>query len=70
MRLCNVFLIQKKFTEYFLKKYKSDINMKIANEYYKVISNLQNRDNNKKSFNPHSFNEVFIKIIMEKILLI
>ena len=51
----------KKLTEYFLKKYKSHINKKIANEYYKVISNLWNRDNNNKSFSPHSFNEVLCK---------
>ena len=51
----------KKLTEFFLKKYSSDINKKIANEYYNVISNLWNRDNNNKSFSPHSFNEVLCK---------
>ena len=49
----------KKLTEYFLKEFKYDNpNKKMTYEYYKVIKNLWNRDNNNKSYSPNSFKEV------------
>ena len=49
----------KKLTEYFLKEFKNDNpNKKMTYEYYKVIKNLWNRDNNIKSYSPYSFKEV------------
>jgi len=49
-----------KLTEYFLKTFKYESNNKnkiMSNEYYNVIKNLWNRDNNNKSFSPNSFKE-------------
>ena len=52
----------KKLTEYFLKEFKNDNSNKImTNEYYKVIKNLWNRENNNKSYSPNSFKEVLSK---------
>ena len=52
----------KKLTEYFLKEFKNDnLNKIMTNEYYKVIKNLWNRDNNNKSYSPNSFKEVLSK---------
>ena len=48
----------KKLTKYFLENYKYDENKKLSNEYYKVISNLWNQENNNISFTPNSFKEV------------
>ena len=51
-------------TNYFLKKYKyniNDNNKLISNEYYKVINNLWNRENNNKSYSPNSFKNVLSK---------
>lgn len=45
----------KKLTKYFLENYKYDENKKLSNEYYKVISNLWNQENNNISFTPNSF---------------
>ena len=47
-------------TNYFLKEYKYEPNNNnkiMANEYYKVIKNLWNIDNNKGSFSPDDFKE-------------
>ena len=52
----------KKLTEYFLKEFKNDnLNKIMTNEYYKVIKNLWNRENNNKSYSPNSFKEVLSK---------
>ena len=52
----------KRLTEYFLTNFKNDNSNKImTNEYYKVISNLWNRKNHKKSYSPNSFKEVLSK---------
>ena len=37
------------------------INKKISNEDYKLILNLHNRNNNIKSFSPHSLNKTLYK---------
>jgi len=47
-------------TEYFLKTFKYESNNKnriMSNEYYNVVKNLWDRDNNNKSFSPNSFKE-------------
>jgi len=49
-----------KLTEYFLKIFKYESNNKnkiMSNEYYNVVKNLWDRDNNNKSFSPNSFKE-------------
>ena len=49
-----------KLTEYFLKTFKYESNNKnriMSNEYYNVVKNLWDRDNNNKSFSPNSFKE-------------
>ena len=52
----------KKLTDYFLNDFKNgDPNKIMTNEYYKVIKNLWNRDNNKKPYSPNSFKEVLSK---------
>ena len=52
----------KKLTDYFLNIFKNDDPNKImSNEYYKVIKNLWNRENNNKSYSPNSFKEVLSK---------
>ena len=52
----------KKLTDYFLNNFKNDAPNKImTNEYYKVIKNLWNRENNKKSYSPNSFKAVLSK---------
>ena len=52
----------KKLTDYFLNNFKNgDPNKIMTNEYYKVIKNLWNRDNNKKSYSPNSFKEALSK---------
>ena len=51
----------KSLTEFFLKRYKynkEDNNKIISNEYYKIISNLWNIENNKKYYSLKSFKEV------------
>ena len=55
-------LNSKKLTEYFLNNFKNDDPNKImANEYYEVILNLCNKENNKKSYSPYSFKEKLSK---------
>ena len=55
-------LNSKKLTEYFLNNFKNDDPNKImANEYYEVILNLCNKENNKKSYSPDSFKEKLSK---------
>ena len=47
-------------TEYFLKKFNYEQNNKkrlMSNEYYNVVNNLWDRNNNNKSFSPESFKE-------------
>ena len=47
-------------TEYFLKIFKYEKNNKsriISNQYYNVVKNLWDRNNNNKSFSPESFKE-------------
>ena len=47
-------------TEYFLKIFKYEQNNKsriISNQYYNVVKNLWDRNNNNKSFSPESFKE-------------
>ena len=51
----------KKLTEYFLKSYKYDPNKVMANEYYEVIKNLWNKNNNNKPYSPYSFKETLSK---------
>ena len=49
-----------KLTEYFLKTFKYESNNKnriMSNEYYNVVKNLWDGDNNNKSFSPNSFKE-------------
>ena len=51
-------------TNFFLNKFKfdaSDNNKIMSNEYYNVIKNLWNRDNNNKSFSPNEFKEELSK---------
>ena len=51
----------KKLTEYFLKHYQKDPKNIMANEYYEVLKNLWNRDNNKNAYSPSSFKDVLSK---------
>ena len=44
-----------KLTNYFLNKYKPNNNKIISNEYYEVIKNLWNRNNNHGSYSPNDF---------------
>ena len=49
----------KKLTEYFFHDFKYDSkNKTMTNEYYKVIKNLWNRENNNKSYSPYSFKKI------------
>ena len=50
-------------TDFFLQKFPSQMtnNKIMTTEYYKVIKELWNRDNNKKSYAPNSFKEVLSK---------
>ena len=50
----------KVLTEYFLKTFNNEVNNKnkiMSNEYYNVVKNLWDRNNNNKSFSPYSFKE-------------
>ena len=52
-------------TEYFLNEYELDESnneKKMSNEYYKLIKNLWNKDNNKKPFSPNEFKEVLSEL--------
>ena len=51
----------KKLTEYFLKHYQKDPNKTMANEYYEVLKNLWNKDDNEKAYSPNSFKDVLSK---------
>ena len=51
----------KQLTEYFLKKYKSNPNNVMANEYQRVLINLWDRKKNNKPYSPTSFKEVLSK---------
>ena len=51
----------KKFTKYFLCDYKKDKKKIMANEYYKLLKNLWNKENNNKPIKPTSFKEVLSK---------
>ena len=51
----------KKLTKYFLENYKYNPNKIMSNEYYEVIKNLWNKNNNKKSYSPYSFKDVLSK---------
>ena len=51
-------------TDYFLETYKYDPEEEdkiISNEYYNLIKNLWNKENDKKSYSPNSFKEVLEK---------
>ena len=53
-----------KLTEYFLKEYKydpNDNNKIMSNEYYKVVKNLWDINNNHKSYAPYEFKEKLSK---------
>jgi len=52
-------------TQYFLYKYEFNPNSnekKMSNEYYKLIKNLWNKDNNKKPFSPYEFKETLSEL--------
>ena len=51
----------KKLTEYFLNNYEKGQNKIMANEYYEVIKNLWNKDDNEKAYSPNSFKDVLSK---------
>ena len=51
----------KKLTQYFLEHYEPDPKNTMANEYFEVLKNLWNIDNNNKSYSPNSFKEVLSK---------
>ena len=51
----------KKLTEYFLNHYKKDSNKIMSNEYYEVLQNLWNKENNNKSYSPNSFKDILGK---------
>jgi len=51
----------KKFTKYFLCDYKKDKKKIMANEYYKLLKNLWNKENNNKPIKPTSFKEILSK---------
>ena len=51
----------KKLTEYFLKHYQKAPNKIMANEYYEVLKNLWNKDDNEKAYSPNSFKDVLSK---------
>ena len=52
----------KKLTDYFLKNYKYNPNQLMSNEYYEVLKNLWNKENNNKSYSPNSFKDVLSKL--------
>ena len=45
----------RELTEHFLTTYKKASNKLMSNEYYKVLKNLWNRENNNKPYSPYSF---------------
>ena len=51
----------KKLSEYFLKHYIKEPNKIMSNEYYEVLKNLWERENNNKSYSPTSFKDVLSK---------
>ena len=51
----------KELTEHFLTTYKKVSNKLMSNEYYEVLKNLWNRENNNKPYSPYSFKEVLSK---------
>ena len=51
----------KKLSEYFLKHYIKEPNKIMSNEYYEVLKNLWDRENNNKSYSPNSFKDVLSK---------
>ena len=51
----------KKLTEYFLRSYAINSNNVMANEYYKVLQNLWDKNNHNKAYSPNSFKEVLSK---------
>ena len=51
----------KELTEHFLTTYQKAPNKLMSNEYYEVLKNLWNRENNNKPYSPYSFKEVLSK---------
>ena len=51
----------KKLTEFFLNNYKKNPSQIMANEYYEVILNLWDINNNNKAYSPYSFKETLSK---------
>ena len=51
----------KKLSEYFLSHYIKEPNKIMSNEYYEVLKNLWDRENNNKSYSPNSFKDVLSK---------
>ena len=48
----------KELTDFFLKNYQQSRNNIMSNEYYKLIINLWNEENNNNPYSPNSFKEV------------
>ena len=51
----------KKLSEYFLNHFIKEPNKVMSNEYYEVLKNLWDRENNNKSYSPTSFKDVLSK---------
>ena len=51
----------KKLTQYFLEHYEADPKNTMANEYFEVLKNLWNVENNNKSYSPNSFKDLLSK---------
>ena len=51
----------KKLTNYFLEHYVTDPKNTMSNEYFEVLKNLWNIENNNKSYSPNSFKDVLSK---------
>ena len=51
----------KKLTQYFLEHYEADPKNTMANEYFEVLKNLWNIENNNKSYSPNSFKDILSK---------
>ena len=51
----------KKLTQYLLEHFQKAPAKIISNEYYEVLKNLWNRDNNNKSYSPNSFKDILGK---------
>ena len=51
----------KKLSEYFLNHFIKEQNKVMSNEYYEVLKNLWDRENNNKSYSPTSFKDVLSK---------